>query len=251
MGNNAVTPFPSGAHAERQEGAPLPQIMQFRVNARPGWVPPQNAPLAGLDLRPDPGWRIQRLDPARATRTRSHSLVEIMGEEGPLMALLNNRTFDRPDYEGQPVSPGTMEVWEFVNTTEDAHPIHLHMVQFQVLDRQPVDTDGYLSAAGYDVTAQGWLVPNSGDYPPPSPVSYVVGTPQPPAVNELGWKDTVVAPPGTVTRIMVPFGSSGGDDKPIAAREVHVPGVGENDYVWHCHILEHEENDMMQHYKIG
>ena len=68
----------------------------------------------------------------------------------------------------------------------------------------------------------------------------------------MGWKDTVVAPPGMVTRIAVPFGS-GAVASPIAARAVHVPNHahGENDYVWHCHILEHEENEMMQYYRIA
>ena len=72
-----------------------------------------------------------------------------------------------------------------------------------------------------------------------------------PPATELGWKDTVVAPPGMVTRIAVPFGS-GAVSTPIAARSVFVPyhEAGENDYVWHCHILEHEENEMMQYYRI-
>lgn len=249
--NNAVTPYPSGARAGVKGGVPLPQIMQFRVTGATGWAPPQDAPISTLDLRPDPARRIQRLDPAAASRTRSHSLVEIMGAAGPVMALLNNQTLHPVDYLDVPsVTPGTMELWEFVNTTVDAHPIHLHLVQFQVLNRQAVATASYLAGANYAVDANGWLVPNTGDYPPPSPTPYLVGPVQPPAPNELGWKDTVMVPPGMVTRILVPFGSSG-DGKPIAAREVFVPGPGENDYVWHCHILEHEENDMMQYYRIG
>jgi FtsP/CotA-like multicopper oxidase with cupredoxin domain len=122
------------------------------------------------------------------------------------------------------------------------------LVQSQVLNRQPVNTVAYL--ANYPVDANGWIIPGQGPYPAPSPTPYLAGPVQQPGLNELGWKDTVVAPPGMVTRVMVPFGASG-DGKPLAAREVHVPAAGEHDYVWHCHILEHEENDMMQYYKIA
>ena len=189
-----------------------------------------------------------------AARTRTRSLVEIMGADGPRMALLDNRPFGSTEFAqlDEPVRPGTTEVWELVNTTVDAHPIHLHLVQFQVLDRQPVDTAGYLEAAGYEVSPEGWLVEGTGDYPAPPVTPYLLGrAAQPPAANERGWKDTVVAPPGMVTRILVPFGHEAGEGLPVAAREVHVPGPGDNDYVWHCHILEHEENDMMQYYKIA
>jgi spore coat protein A len=252
MGNNAPTPYPDGPRSAHRGGAPLPQVMQFRVTGSPGWVPAE--PVAGMDLRPVTP--IVRLDgAARATdvRVRSHSLVEIMGADGPVMALLNNRTLHDHDYaaDDQAVKAHSLEVWEFVNTTVDAHPLHLHLVQFQVLDRQLVDTEGYLAAAGYDTDANGWIVPDTGPHPAPTADAHLIGAPMAPAVNELGWKDTVVAPPGMVTRIAVPFGS-GAVSTPVAARSVHVPdyAAGENDYVWHCHILEHEENEMMQYYRI-
>ena len=245
VGNNAPTPFPSGPRAGHRGGVPLQQIMQFRVSAATGWAPPNGSLTTATNLRPVTP--IQRLNPDAAARRRTHSLVEIMGANGPVMALLNNRTFHSSDFAGDPVSAGTMEIWEFVNTTVDAHPIHLHLVQFQVLDRQPVDTAAYL--ANYPTDTNGWIIPGLGPHPAPSPTAYVTGPAAAPAANELGWKDTVVAPPGRVTRLMVPFGSSG-DGKPIAAGSVFVPGAGEHNYVWHCHILEHEENDMMQYYKL-
>jgi FtsP/CotA-like multicopper oxidase with cupredoxin domain len=89
------------------------------------------------------------------------------------------------------------EVWEIYNFTEDAHPIHLHLVQFQVVDRQP------FSGAPYPVEA--W---------------------------ETGWKDTVIAYPGEITRIKARF---------------DIEGL----YVWHCHIVEHEDNEMMRPYYVG
>lgn len=252
IGNNAPTPYPDGPRNLRMEGAPLPQVMQFRVTGSPGWVPA--APMARMDLRPvTPIVRLDQAARAADVRVRSHSLVEIMGAAGPVMALLNNRGLHDDDHaaDDQAVQAHSLEVWEFVNTTVDAHPIHLHLVQFQVLDRQLVDTVGYLAASGYETDANGWVVPDTGPYPAPSADPFLVGAPMAPPATELGWKDTVVAPPGMVTRVAVPFGS-GAVATPIAARAVHVPdhAAGENDYVWHCHILEHEENEMMQYYRI-
>ena len=111
-----------------------------------------------------------------------------------------------------------------------------------MLDRQPFDAAGYLGAA---YAGPGGLVTlGSGPYPAPSPAPFLTGPALPPPPNERGWKDTVQAPPGTVTRIAVPFGSIVG--APVAAPDVH-----SGDYVWHCHILEHEDNDMMQRYRIA
>jgi FtsP/CotA-like multicopper oxidase with cupredoxin domain len=92
---------------------------------------------------------------------------------------------------------GATEVWELHNFTEDAHPIHIHEVQFQVVDRQPFS-----------------------------------GAAQPPEPWETGFKDTVIAFPGEITRVKALF---------------DLPGL----YVWHCHIVEHEDNEMMRPYFIG
>jgi FtsP/CotA-like multicopper oxidase with cupredoxin domain len=69
---------------------------------------------------------------------------------------------------------------------------------------------------------------------------------RPPAANEAGWKDTVVAMPGEVTRILVPFGARAAGGAPLA-----IGSSFTGTYVWHCHILEHEDNDMMQRYTIS
>jgi len=106
---------------------------------------------------------------------------------------------------------GSTEIWEIYDTTEDAHPIHVHLVQFQVVNRQPLATD----SSGELVTP---LTP--------------VGTPTPPEAWETGTKDTVIAYPGHVTRIRARFDLRGR-------------------YVWHCHILEHEDNEMMRPYVVG
>jgi FtsP/CotA-like multicopper oxidase with cupredoxin domain len=92
---------------------------------------------------------------------------------------------------------GSTEIWEIYNFTEDAHPIHIHEVQFQVVNRQPFH-----------------------------------GNARPPEDWEKGFKDVVIAYPEEVTRIKASF---------------DLPGL----YVWHCHILEHEDNEMMRPYFIG
>jgi FtsP/CotA-like multicopper oxidase with cupredoxin domain len=74
---------------------------------------------------------------------------------------------------------------------------------------------------------------------------FLRGGQKPPAANEAGWKDTVVAMPGEVTRILIPFGAGAAGNAPVA-----VGSTFTGRYVWHCHILEHEDNDMMQHYVI-
>jgi spore coat protein A len=98
----------------------------------------------------------------------------------------------------------TTEIWEFRNFTEDAHPIHVHQVQFQVLDRRPFG---------------GTEAPNQ------------MGNPRPPESWENGTKDTVVALPSEITRVAAHFD--------IAGR-----------FVWHCHIIDHEDNEMMRPYQV-
>jgi spore coat protein A, manganese oxidase len=117
---------------------------------------------------------------------------------------------------------GTTEVWEVYNLTADTHPIHLHLVNFQILDRQPFDTAQYLAG-----------------------VTAFTGPPTGPDPNETGWKETARMHPGTVTRILMRF------DLPITP--FPVPNslnprltTSGKEYVWHCHILEHEEHDMMR-----
>ena len=92
---------------------------------------------------------------------------------------------------------GSEERWEIHNFTMDAHPIHVHLVQFRVVNREEAD-----------------------------------GTIRPPEAWETGWKDTVIAYPDEITRIQARF---------------DIPGL----FVWHCHIVEHEDNEMMRPYRVG
>jgi FtsP/CotA-like multicopper oxidase with cupredoxin domain len=105
---------------------------------------------------------------------------------------------------------GATEMWEIYNATADAHPIHIHEVAFEVLNRQDIFVN--------EETQQVRVVPGS--------------PPQPREPWETGRKDTVIAYPSQVTRVRIQFTNPG-------------------QYVWHCHIVEHEDNEMMRPYRIG
>ena len=115
---------------------------------------------------------------------------------------------------------GTEEVWEIYNATVDAHPIHLHLVDFRVVDRQ--------AFAG---TVTDKDMPDGGKGKVLSGISLVAGSVRKPGAWESGYKDTVQTFPGEVTRIRVRFTKAG-------------------EYVYHCHILSHEDHEMMRRYIV-
>jgi len=161
--------------------------------------------------------------------TRTVTLVE--GPDHEL--LLNGQMFT--DEASEKPKLGTTEEWDIVNTMYGDHPIHLHLVQFKLVERRPISDDFFSK----------WTADNGGELPlhhaPTSPKvdDYFSGGPLPVEVAETGWKDTIVAPGKSVTRIRVRWTPQDGGEFPFHADE----GVG---YVWHCHMLEHEDNEMMR-----
>lgn len=245
--NDAPVPYPNGKKRARAGGVPLPEIMQFTITANPpgsGAVSAVPMKLRGTDpLNPKP--MISPLPSATAV-TRTVTLNEIMGMNAPMVTLLDNVFWHEAMHPMMnlriQVQRDTVEVWNIVNLTGDTHPIHLHLVQFQVLDRQNLNTTAYNS--DYAVNTRQTMPMNGMPsmtvpaYPPLDPAGYVTGPLLPPEPNEVGWKDIVQCPPGMVTRIVVPFGARAAANLPFG--ESHA-GM----YVWHCHILDHEDNDMM------
>jgi spore coat protein A len=176
------------------------ELMQFRVAAG-------SKPIAltlPQTLRPVP-----RTPESQAIRTRRLTLDEVMDPVQQSMGMLLNRTPWHAPVTEKPIID-TTEIWELVNLTEDTHPIHLHLVRFQLLERRPFDVFQYQD--------KGEL--------------RYVGPPRPLSPVEAGWKDTVRAESGEVTRIIVKFEGYTGR------------------YVWHCHILEHEDKEMMRPYEV-
>jgi FtsP/CotA-like multicopper oxidase with cupredoxin domain len=221
--NTARTPFPRGEAPGAQTTA---QIMLFRVGASTGPDPSVVPATLGT---------LTRL--SNPVRTRVLTLNEILSEEGPIAALLNGTAFTGPVTE-QPVV-GSTEVWEIVNLTGDTHPIHLHLVQFQMLNRQKFSVRRYQRAFEQ-------LNPTlpSETYVPVAVDPFLQGRPSSPDPNEMGWKDTFRMNPGEVTRVLIRFAPQ--DGSPAFGFDA----TAEPGYVWHCHILEHEENDMMHRYTL-
>jgi spore coat protein A len=175
-------------------------LMQFRVSSKSL----EDTSQVPAVLRP-----VARIGESEAMRNREMTLNQFDSDNGePMVMLLNRKHWVDPVTEI--VKLGSTEIWTLVNLTEDAHPIHLHMVRFQILDRQ--------SFADYEYLANDKILP-TGERTPPAP-------------HERGWKDVVQCPSYTITRIIIPFQGFTGR------------------YVWHCHILEHEANDMMRPYEI-
>jgi len=173
---------------------------------------------------------------------------------------------------------GDTEVWEIVNMTADAHPIHLHLVQFQLINRQNYNASnffkGYSAAfpgGGFDPTTglsfpPGVFIPGFGppkDYRAannalsggkdggnPDITPFLQGPVQLPLPQERGWKDTIIAFPGQVTRIAVRWAPTGLPTAALASQLFYPfdPTGGDfpHGYVWHCHIVDHEDNEMMR-----
>jgi FtsP/CotA-like multicopper oxidase with cupredoxin domain len=289
--NSANGPYPDGDPVDPNTSG---QVMQFRVNQRlAGTDQSFNPALPGASsatLRSSPIVDIKPTAARPADAQRQLVLVEVEGAGGPEMVLLNNSHWDglRAD-TGMPIpgsssngvvdsteNPrvGSTELWEIANLTEDAHPIHLHLVQFQAISRRHFDRDGY--RATWDAQfpggtfsgvtyAPGEFIPGFGppsSYATPNADGAIGGNPAfssffdapatAPELNEQGWKDTLRMNPFEVTRIAVRWapqsvaagGVQAGQNKfsfdPTAA-----PG-----YAWHCHILDHEDNEMMRPYLV-
>jgi len=175
-------------------------ILQFRVVGTQA----EDSSELPATLRP-----VRRIPESDAARTRQLTLADYQDRLGrSKRMLLNGARWMDPVTEK--VALDSAEIWSFINLTDDSHPIHLHLVRFQVIDRTPFDLPTY--------QLTGKLVFN--------------GAVQKPAAGEQGWKDTVRVDPLTVTRIMIRFEGFTGR------------------YVWHCHLLEHEDNEMMRPYEI-
>jgi len=303
--NTGRTPYPKGA---APNGSTLGQIIQVRVLPFSG-VDTSYNPATGGPIR-QAGQKLVRLvNPATgalevgvtAAKTRALTLNEVMGMPvvtagglaypgGPLEVLVNNTKWDgmRPDmteredftaitlngittHYSEIPNEGATEIWEIINLTADAHPMHTHLTQFQLINRQNFNVNNYNAAylaafqgGGVDYMTGlpfpiGTFMPGYGpplNYGPsqasgakyggnPDIAPFLQGKPLPPAANEAGWKDTIMTLPGQVTRIAVRYAPT---DKAVDATDLYYPFSpdGGHGYVWHCHIIDHEDNEMMR-----
>jgi FtsP/CotA-like multicopper oxidase with cupredoxin domain len=287
--NVARAPYPAGA---TPMGNTMGRVMQFRVIAGSGTPDTSFDPSTGAPLRSP---MVRLVNPATGTLAtgvtaqvkRQLTLNEVMGMPmtvggitypgGPLEILVNNTKWTgkgadgeiRPDFTPIDVNgiitgyselpkEGETEVWEIINVTADAHPIHLHLVQFQLMNRQNLDTKKYLAAyaAAYGgAVVDGFGPPSDYNVPNadgalggnPGVSRYLKGPVRPPNPNEAGWKDTVTMLPGQVTRIAVRWAPTAyAATTPPADAHYDFDPNGGHGYVWHCHIVDHEDNEMMR-----
>jgi spore coat protein A len=176
------------------------RVMQFRVAGG----------QASKSKPPPPTLRsVPRLAETAAVVTRRLTLEQrdnLIDE--PMAHLLDGKRWHDPVSETPKL--GSIEIWEFLNLTDDTHPIHLHLVRFQILDRRSINIDEYVF----------------------NKKLIYLSPAEPPHPSEAGWKDTVRVTPGSSTRIIARFDGYAGR------------------YVWHCHILEHEDNEMMRPFEV-
>ncbi len=215
-------------------------LLQIRVKARVGGA---NAPITlpatltptdpfaipqtpGVPTPNPTGVRVRRLTLNEGFDEYGR-LIQVLGTDAapgiPVPGTAFGRTY--VDMPTEVVKAGSSEVWEIINLTGDTHPMHFHLINALVLSRQPFDDFNYAGGA-------------------PTPT----GDPIAPDHNELGWKETVRSNPGQVTRVWMKFDLPKGlpFKVPDSNRLAVDYGIHGAEYVWHCHILDHEEHDMMR-----
>jgi spore coat protein A len=203
LNNDGPAPFPDGGDVVPTD------VMLFKVTKH----------LSGHDNSSLPAslGSVPLLTTAQSVKTRDLVLSELDSDFGnPIMAMINDAHWDDPVTENP--KAGSVEVWRIINTTGDGHPIHIHLVQFQILDRRPFDVNQF-----------------------PNRLVYTGPAERPPANERPAFKDTVQSMPGTVTRVIMKFDLPSG---------THLSRGQKLRYVFHCHIVEHEENEMMRPYDV-
>ncbi|HEX3758547.1 MAG TPA: multicopper oxidase domain-containing protein [Kofleriaceae bacterium] len=291
-GQGAFAPYPSGDPPDPNTSG---QIMEFRVNqALQGTDTSFNPAHPQRALRAAPIVDIKPADTHRTPdKNRQLILVEVEGDGGPLEVMLNNSHWNG-NREGTTTQiPGSMsnghgisatevprvgstELWQIANLTEDAHPIHIHLIQFQVISRQNFRRDDYRAA--WDATfpggtfngvtyPAGTFIPGFGpptSYTTPNAAgavggnlafnSFLTDSPVPPTAEEGGWKDTLKILPFEVTTVAIRWAPTTTAVSAVSAgvnKYAFDPTSGGPGYVWHCHILDHEDNEMMRSFLVG
>jgi spore coat protein A, manganese oxidase len=231
--NDAAAPFPDGDpavdfyHGENGDteagyGPNTRTLLQLRMVPLTGPPDPASAPLTLPPIEPLSGI---------GALVRNLTLTEDFDSFGRLLQRVGTDqqlypgTFGR-NYDDAPTETphaGALEVWNIFNLTGDTHPIHFHLVNVQVIGRQRFKVSRYNGAS-----------------------PHFLGPLRPPDRNELGWKETVRMNPGEMTRVVMRFDLPAGPPGVSIPPSPRFPGLNAHEYVWHCHILEHEEHDMMR-----
>jgi spore coat protein A, manganese oxidase len=242
--NDAPAPFPGGdVLNDYFPGSPNPtptnpgfgpntrQIMRFDVGksaTKPGDAPLKITTSTNLTEGNDPlPVPIGVTTPPPGVPIRDLTLNEAFDSYGRLIQMLGTKDAVSPGMFGrmymdkatETPKAGTTEVWRVFNLTMDTHPVHFHLVNCQIISRASFDMDAFMTG------------------------TINVGAARPPDPNESGWKETVRMHPGEVTTVIMQFKLP---KVPFAVPKSPSFGRQGYEYVWHCHILDHEEHDMMR-----
>lgn len=294
--NTAKAPYPAGASPT---ASTLGRIMQFRIvpstiGTDTSYNPATLTPIrtGTQTIKPLVNFTTGTLNPSvTVANKRQMTLNEVMGMKikigrvaypgGPLEILVNNTKWsgeqggggirtdftpitlnDITTYYSEIPQEATTEIWEIINLTADTHPMHTHLVQCQILNRQKFNVNNY--TAVYNAAFPGGVfIPEYG--PPlnyntgnpqalggnPDITPFLAGAPVAPLVNEAGWKDTMQCPPGMVTRFVARFAPQDKDVNDPNLTFPFDPFALTYGYVWHCHIVDHEDNEMMRPYFVS
>ena len=237
MMNNGPVPYPDGGG-----GPDIPKLMQFRVvenlSGRSFSIPSSLVPttaisgLAGTPVAVIRDIPLDEIEDTEMDEERDPNFgpdpiqFEGANETGaPVLAMIELKHWSAPTS----ILPkaGSTEIWRFINATPDTHPIHVHLVEFEVLDRQQFNVDSFKVTRTVDFTNPATGRP----YPVQAPDPSEQGAP----------KDVVRVEQNTVTRIRMTFN--------LPTGTVTMPGQHFK-YVVHCHILEHEDNEMMRPFEV-
>jgi spore coat protein A, manganese oxidase len=243
--NTANQPFPGG---DPNDPNTTGQVLRFEVD-HSAPIHPHPLPAKLMDIP-------TLVETEGIGNPKLFTLNEQESDTGdPVAVLIDGQHFEKDITEVPKV--GTTEAWYLQNLTEDAHPIHIHLVEFQLEDRQEIDVERFKayweSLNGSTLPLDHPTIRANVETPVFDPATgtthdFLTGPSEPPSPRESGWKDTFVVPPGKITRIRIRFA-------PQYTRQADlVPGFNPfpfdsskgPGYVWHCHILDHEDNDMMR-----
>ncbi|MEI2700917.1 MAG: multicopper oxidase domain-containing protein [Baekduia sp.] len=240
--------------------AEIPEVMRFTARSRVARSRPVPDRLRGGSPRRPP--ELRQFGAPVLTRNMTVGQIWDQTRFPPFEMNLNNLRFDTADVERP--RAGTVEQWNIINTTTDEHPIHVHLAGIRVLERRPYDAVWYLLFNPRPATGVRWAPPAD---------RFANGPALPPAPAEQGDKDTVWCPAGHITRLLVRWpgvNELGFDpDRPFAVPstvEDGAPGIDDKSgqtlvcrlsdqtqpsadrargYVWHCHVIDHEDHEMM------
>jgi spore coat protein A len=229
--------FPAGTQIIMRNAGATPAetlgtIMRFTVQDTPAVPPPPTPGLVPkVALTPNAPKRIKTL----------HNHIDA---DGDAQRSVDGLEFTVPSTEFTLI--GSTDQWDLVNAGGGPHQIHLHLIEFQLINRQAINTAAYL---------QQWHLLN-GHRPVTRPIvvdptPFLVGPVIPPLPYETGWKDTLRANSNQVMRLIarwapqeVPAGGVQPGQNLFPINPVH-PST-DAWYLWHCHVLGHEDNDMMR-----